>query len=391
MPDGFQRRAEVAAGVPLLPPNQSISFSLIEALVRCRRRTAGRRTARCGQIVGGRVPGRNIADRAAALSTLAFRARRRVFFRRVRRIPLSVGGAALISGSERFWRDTRNIAPQERARHEQGWAASAGTGSAVIPLLARFVRIPWRSLLPAAGLALLGPRWPGASLVSRVPAPPYSVPFGARHAGRESAGLRAVAARISAGGSTGPGRLEPARRNHPRIGGAISAIGLYDGFLRSPAPEPSGCCCSYGCHGFDFLNAIRGRPRLINVRDQCRGPWCISGVPCRTSTGQWGCAWAFCSGVGQHRRHQNRRDATGPVFGENCFSSPWCPRSSRKTALGWVFDSARNLSGLAFPPCYRKPCRRTFFQLKLGAAVPSAPALIRQPSRPVSPTDGRPQ
>ena len=86
-----------------------------------------------------------------------------------------------------------NIAPQELLGTNK-LGGICGTGSAVYRY-ARFVRIPWRSLLPAAGLAFLA-ALAGAGLVSRVPAAVLS------------------------------------RRHSVLAAAGISVIGLYDGLAR---------------------------------------------------------------------------------------------------------------------------------------------------------------
>jgi uncharacterized membrane protein YfcA len=84
-------------------------------------------------------------------------------------MPPASGRCARLSGSgPGRSRDRRRPLPPQELLGTNKLGGICGTGSAAYRY-AHFVRIPWRSLLPAAGLAFLA-ALAGASLVSRVPA-----------------------------------------------------------------------------------------------------------------------------------------------------------------------------------------------------------------------------
>jgi len=147
-----------------------------------------------------------------------------------------------------------NIAPQELLGTNK-LGGICGTGSAVYRY-ARFVRIPWRSLLPAAGLAFLA-ALAGASLVSRVPAAVFRPLVPVMLAGV----LAYVLCRKDLGAVHRPVVLS--RRRTILASAAISAIGLYDGFF-GPGTGTFLMLLFVRVHGFDFLNASAAA-RLINV------------------------------------------------------------------------------------------------------------------------------
>ena len=147
-----------------------------------------------------------------------------------------------------------NIAPQELLGTNK-LGGICGTGSAVYRY-ARFVRIPWRSLLPAAGLAFLA-ALAGASLVSRVPAAVFRPLVPVMLAGV----LAYVLCRKDLGAVHRSVVLS--RRRTILASAAISAIGLYDGFF-GPGTGTFLMLLFVRVHGFDFLNASAAA-RLINV------------------------------------------------------------------------------------------------------------------------------
>jgi len=207
----------------------------------------------------------------------------------------------------------------------------------------------------AAGQLPAWPSWTalaGASLVSRY-RPPYSVRW-CPSCWRGVLAYVALAARISAR-SHRPVVLS--RRRTILASAAISAIGLYDGFFRSPAPETFlMLAVRTGCTEFDFLKRNPRPPRLINVADQMPGPWCISAcMP--TSTGQVG----LCLGVLQRGRAASQgirtaRPSRDTVFVRIVFHRRGVRAPSRKTGLGIGFRIALgNLSDLHFPLLRSRP------------------------------------
>jgi uncharacterized membrane protein YfcA len=130
-----------------------------------------------------------------------------------------------------------------------------GTGSAVYRY-ARFVRIPWRSLLPAAGLAFLA-ALAGASLVSTVPVAVFRPLVPIMLVGV----LAYVLCRKDLGTVHRPAILS--RRRTILASAGISAIGLYDGFF-GPGTGSFLMLLFIRVHGFDFLHASAAA-RLINV------------------------------------------------------------------------------------------------------------------------------
>jgi len=147
-----------------------------------------------------------------------------------------------------------NIAPQEVLGTNK-LGNICGTGSAVYRY-ARFVRIPWRSLLPAAGLAFLA-ALAGASLVSRVPAAVFRPLVPIMLVGV----LAYVLCRRDLGAVHRPAVMS--RRRTMLAWAGISAIGLYDGFF-GPGTGSFLMLLFMRVHGFDFLHASAAA-RLINV------------------------------------------------------------------------------------------------------------------------------
>lgn len=146
------------------------------------------------------------------------------------------------------------IAPQELLGTNK-LGSICGTTSAVFRY-ARFVHLPWRSLLPAVAVAFLGALL-GASLVSSVspslfrPLAPVMLAvvlayvlwhkdLGARHAPRALSRRRSLVALAG-----------------------VSGIGLYDGFF-GPGTGSFLMLLFVRVHGFDFLHAAAGA-RLVNV------------------------------------------------------------------------------------------------------------------------------
>jgi hypothetical protein len=130
-----------------------------------------------------------------------------------------------------------------------------GTGSAVLRY-ARFVRIPWRVLLPAAGAAFLAALG-GASLVSAVspalfrPLVPVML----------SVALLYVLWHRDLGAKHVPVALSRLRSGAAMAG--IAAIGFYDGFF-GPGTGSFLMLLFIRVYGFDFLHASAGA-RVINV------------------------------------------------------------------------------------------------------------------------------
>jgi hypothetical protein len=147
-----------------------------------------------------------------------------------------------------------NIAPQELLGTNK-LASICGTGSAVYRY-ARFVRIPWRSLLPAALLAFLA-ALAGASLVSRVPAAVFRPLVPVMLVGV----LAYVLWRKELGAVHRPAILS--RRRSVLASAGIFVIGLYDGFF-GPGTGSFLMLLFIRVHGFDFLHASAAA-RLINV------------------------------------------------------------------------------------------------------------------------------
>ena len=146
------------------------------------------------------------------------------------------------------------IAPQELLGTNK-LGSICGTGSAVYRY-SRFVRFPWRSLLPAAGLAFLA-ALAGASLVSRVPAAAFRPMVPIILVGV----LAYVLWRKDLGRVHRPALLSRRRAILTSVG--ISVIGLYDGFF-GPGTGSFLMLLFIRVHGFDFLHASAAA-RLINV------------------------------------------------------------------------------------------------------------------------------
>jgi len=147
-----------------------------------------------------------------------------------------------------------SIAPQELLGTNK-LGSICGTGSAVYRY-AHFVRIPWRSLLPAAGLAFLA-ALAGASLVSRVPAAVFRPLVPIMLVGV----LAYVLFRKDLGAVHRPAVLS--RRRGIFAAAGISAIGLYDGFF-GPGTGSFLMLLFIRLYGFDFLHASAGA-RTVNV------------------------------------------------------------------------------------------------------------------------------
>jgi hypothetical protein len=146
------------------------------------------------------------------------------------------------------------IAPQELLGTNK-LGSICGTGSAVYRY-ARFVRIPWRSLLPGAGLAFVA-ALTGASLVSRVPAAVFRPLVPIMLVGV----LAYVLYRKDLGAVHRPAVFH--RRRSILAATGVCAIGLYDGFF-GPGTGSFLMVLFIRVHGFDFLHASAAA-RLINV------------------------------------------------------------------------------------------------------------------------------
>ena len=240
-------RSEVAGGVPLLPPNQSISFSLIEHWFDAGRRTAGRRP-----VVAPDPRGRVLAAIAigGGLPTLAFVLGAAFLAGFVDSI---VGGGGLIQVPA-LLAGYPGIAPPELLGTNK-LGSICGTGSAVYRYT-RFVRIPWRSLVPAAGLAFFA-ALAGASLVNRVPAAVFRPLVPIMLVGV----LAYVLYRKDLGAVHRPAVMS--RRSTMLAAAGICAIGLYDGFF-GPGTGSFLMLLFIRVHGFDFLHASAAA-RLVNV------------------------------------------------------------------------------------------------------------------------------
>jgi uncharacterized protein len=130
-----------------------------------------------------------------------------------------------------------------------------GTGSAVLRY-ARFVRIPWRMLLPAAAAAFLA-ALAGASLVSMVSPAMFRplVPI------MLSAVLAYVLWRKDLGTNHAPIAFS-GRRTAAALAG-IALVGLYDGFF-GPGTGAFLMLLFIRVYGFDFLHASAAA-RVINL------------------------------------------------------------------------------------------------------------------------------
>jgi uncharacterized protein len=130
-----------------------------------------------------------------------------------------------------------------------------GTGSAVLRY-ARFVRIPWRMLLPAAAAAFLA-ALVGASLVSTVSPAMFRplVPV------MLSAVLAYVLWRKDLGTNHAP--IAFSRRRAAAALAGIALVGLYDGFF-GPGTGAFLMLLFIRVYGFDFLHASAAA-RVINL------------------------------------------------------------------------------------------------------------------------------
>ncbi|GAC1301937.1 MAG: TSUP family transporter [Steroidobacteraceae bacterium] len=130
-----------------------------------------------------------------------------------------------------------------------------GTTSSVARY-ARFVRIPWRLLLPAGGCGFLAAVL-GASLVSQVPSAIFRpmVPVAL------AAVLVYVLTHKDLGAVHAPLHLDARRRLLGMLG--VAGIGVYDGFF-GPGTGSFLMLLYVRVHGFDFLNAAAAA-RLVNV------------------------------------------------------------------------------------------------------------------------------
>jgi len=211
-------------------------------LVRCRRRTAAtgypRSPVLAAIALGGSLTTLAITLGAAFLAGF---------------VDSIVGGGGLIQVPA-LLSGYPTLAPQELLGTNK-LGSICGTGSAVCRY-ARFVRIPWRSLMPAAGVSFIA-ALAGANLVSHVPPTLFRplVPV------MLALVLAYVLHRKDLGAIHAPAVLT--RRGAILSMAAISGIGLYDGFF-GPGTGSFLMLLFMRVHGFDFLHASAAA-RLINV------------------------------------------------------------------------------------------------------------------------------